>query len=178
MANNEIRISFEEASSQTMVQAALLISHLHEQLEKSKEKVTELQAQLTREVEKRRDAEMHITSVGGSSLRTLQSEQEEWAMENFGPQPSYLSLLGAMEELGELSHAHLKAVQRIRQTDAARSKELKEDAIGDIIVFLAGYCNGEGIDLEEAVFRTWGSVKNRNWRKNPSNGGEIPGVVV
>jgi NTP pyrophosphatase (non-canonical NTP hydrolase) len=102
-------------------------------------------------------------------LETLQKEQKIWAAKNFGQQPPYRPLLGVMEELGELAHAHLKEVQGIRGTAAEHRAEAK-DAIGDILVYLADYCNRRGFKLQEIIEETWGQVKERDWVVNKEDG--------
>lgn len=98
-------------------------------------------------------------------LRKLQDEQKPWVLHNFGERPAWMPLLGAMEELGELAHAHLKEAQGIRNTEdhVANAK----DAIADIIIYLADYSSARGFDLEEIVKSTWDQVKKRDWKKNP-----------
>lgn len=100
------------------------------------------------------------------TLEQLQSEMQAWANHNFPKAKSYQPLLGAVEELGELAHTHLKMEQNIRETN----NEDKWDAIGDIIIYLADYCNKNGIDIAKAVEMTWNSVKYRDWQKYPKNG--------
>jgi NTP pyrophosphatase (non-canonical NTP hydrolase) len=101
-------------------------------------------------------------------LRQLQIEQAEWSIRNELKQTSELMLLGVMEELGELSHSHLKDIQGIRSNENHRANKI--DAIGDIVTYLAAYCNSEHIDLQEAVETTWNKVKQRNWIKNKTTG--------
>ena len=103
------------------------------------------------------------------TLRELQEENRLWANRNFPQQDSYCSLLGAMEELGELAHAHLKEVQGIRGT-AAKHEAKAKDAIGDIIIYLAHYCTTRGFDLETVVAETWAEVRQRDWQANRENG--------
>ena len=100
------------------------------------------------------------------TLEQLQGEAWEWVQHNFPNGQPYQPLLGAMEELGELCHAHLKMEQGIREAD----NEDKWDAVGDIVVYLADYCNRNGIDLAKAVEMVWESVKFRDWIKYPKNG--------
>jgi len=78
-------------------------------------------------------------------------------------------LLGVVEEVGELSHSHLKAEQQIRGTQQEHWDK-KIDAIGDIVIFLCGYCNKSNISLEEAIKTTWENTKQRDWIKYPKNG--------
>lgn len=103
------------------------------------------------------------------NFRQLQLEHRGWIAYNFPSRESYYHLLGAVEELGELAHAHLKGLEQVRGT--AQEHEAKaKDAIGDVIIFLAGYCSDRGFDLQEIVETTWQEVKMRDWRKNPVTG--------
>lgn len=103
------------------------------------------------------------------NLKQLQYEVGVWSRENFPNNNPTLVLLGVGEELGELHHAHLKTEQGIRGFDnAKKSKEAKEDAIGDIIIYLADYCERSGLSLEESVNNAWNEVKQRKWLKKQS----------
>ncbi len=72
---------------------------------------------------------------------TLIAERDEWIAKNFPPGPDDIpgnnSILGCIEELGELAHAHLKRKQGIRGTPEEHDAAAK-DAIGDITVYLLG----------------------------------------
>lgn len=103
-------------------------------------------------------------------LHRLQEEVGAWARTNFGERPAWMPLLGAVEELGELAHAHLKAAQKIRGTEEAHTEAAK-DAVADTIIYLADYCFVRGWDLGEIVKRVWGEVKKRNWKADPLGGG-------
>lgn len=102
------------------------------------------------------------------TLKQLQKEQAVWSEKNFGSHDGWEPLLGAMEELGELAHAHLKQHQGIRTNE--NHKLDKVDAIGDILVYLADYCTQENIDFEQSVNETWRKVKKRDWAKNKETG--------
>jgi len=103
------------------------------------------------------------------SLKQLQDEQRPWVAHNFpGRQPFY-PLLGAMEELGELAHAHLKGLQGIRHTPE-EIKLMKQDAVADIIIYLSDYCSAEGLCLMTAVETAWREVRERDWVKFPTDG--------
>lgn len=103
------------------------------------------------------------------NLRKLQQEQKEWSERNFPTQNTpYRPLLGIMEEVGELSHAHLKAEQGIRINEDHQAA--KFDAIGDIVIYLSDYCNKNGFDLQDCISKTWDQVKHRDWTKNKING--------
>jgi len=103
------------------------------------------------------------------TLDQLQSEVEEWTAKNFPNTKPYQPLLGVQEEVGELSHAHLKMEQSIRGT-TEQHENAKRDAIGDIVIYLADYCNKNRINFQQAVALTWHEVKKRDWTKNRLNG--------
>lgn len=107
-----------------------------------------------------------------SWLSSFQRSVSEWIMKQpFASQPKHQPLLGAIEELGELAHAHLKNEQGIRGFDNVETANAaKEDAIGDVIVYLAGYCDANGIDLAKCVGRAWEEVRRRDWTKNRKTG--------
>lgn len=96
----------------------------------------------------------------------LQTEAKKWTQHNFPNAKPYQPLLGIIEEVGELAHAHLKAEQGIRDPKI----ESKVDAIADAIVFMAHYCTLNNIDLQSAIYETWQEVKKRDWVKFPVNG--------
>jgi NTP pyrophosphatase (non-canonical NTP hydrolase) len=100
-------------------------------------------------------------------INNLQAIVKEWTDHNFPTALPWQPLVGAMEELGELSHAHLKEFQGIRNKNF---KEAKEDSIGDIIVFLADYCNRNGLELSHCVEVAWDTASKRDWIKYPSDG--------
>lgn len=102
-------------------------------------------------------------------IRGLQRDIDTWSTINFPCRKPYWALLGLQEEVGELSHAHLKLEQGIRGT-AAEHLAAKKDAVGDIFVYLADYCNKNGIDLQDAIEVTWAAVKCRDWASNPFSG--------
>lgn len=102
------------------------------------------------------------------TFRGLQDEYKPWNDHNFPDRDVYYPLLGAMEELGELAHAHLKDICGVKGTHEQHHEqhhEKKKDAIGDIVVFLADYCTANGIDFQKAVEDTWNEVKKRDYNK-------------
>lgn len=68
---------------------------------------------------------------------TLQDEQKEWQLANFGPQEPYRCLLGIIEECGEL--------------DAAANNQDYLDAVGDILIYTSGYCTAKGWRLHDII---------------------------
>ncbi len=103
------------------------------------------------------------------TFNQFQREQKEWAARNFKGHVAWHALLGLVEEVGELSHAHLKTVQGIRDTPHVHYNA-KIDAVGDILIYLADYCTMSGINLDQAVTSTWAKVKKRDWAKYPHTG--------
>ena len=94
-------------------------------------------------------------------FKTLQEETAAWAAKNFPDAKPYQPLLGALEELGELAHSHLKMEQGIRMDEPHLDNKI--DAVGDIIIYLAHYCELNAIDLDVAVTTTWSKVQKRDW---------------
>jgi NTP pyrophosphatase (non-canonical NTP hydrolase) len=103
------------------------------------------------------------------TLRDIQEDQKPWVAHNFGRRATYMPLLGAMEELGELAHAHLKAEQGIRGTVAEHEVAAK-DAVADIIIFLLDYCSARGWDAASIVSDTWKAVRTRDFKADPIRG--------
>jgi NTP pyrophosphatase (non-canonical NTP hydrolase) len=103
------------------------------------------------------------------TLSRLQREVGHWSRQNFPKNQPYHPLLGACEEIGELCHAHLKAEQGIRGTPAEH-RAAGEDAVGDVLVYLADYCERMGYDFQDALVKTWEQVKKRDWTKNRATG--------
>jgi NTP pyrophosphatase (non-canonical NTP hydrolase) len=109
------------------------------------------------------------------TLGELQREVKEWQGRNFprGPEDDYHPLLGIIEEGGELAHAHLKHKQGIRgYDDPVKFAAEAQDAVGDLLVYLADYCNQMGFDLQHAIEVTWGKVRKRDWQADPAKGGD------
>lgn len=109
------------------------------------------------------------------SIKEMQEEQCIWAHKNFPNNNRIHQLLGIVEEVGELSHAHLKMDQGIRGNNTEHYNA-KIDALGDIFVYMMGYANKNDIDLEDAIVKTWNKVKQRDWNKDKLGGGEAGGT--
>ena len=89
-----------------------------------------------------------------------------WRFTKFGPHVAngHQPLIGIMEELGELSHAHLKGEQGIKHSPEEIIR-LKVDAIGDILVFLCGYCDSQNLLLSDCAEVAWKEIKDREYKK-------------
>ena len=132
-----------------------------------------------------------MTKSHGSVLTIAQLQQEiaEWGAYNFPLVQThrYWPLLGMLEENGELAepiliawltkllgkttHAHLKIEQGIRGRPEKLNAEAR-DAIADMFIYCAHYCEMRGWDLQNIILTTWDQVKSRDWQKNPKTGGE------
>lgn len=103
------------------------------------------------------------------SLKRIQAEHSDWATRNFNNKKPYQPILGAAEEIGELSHAYLKMEQGIRGTKEEHLANMK-DAVADCTIFLIDLCNQMGWDYEELLTETWNHVKKRDWKKDAHQG--------
>lgn len=95
-------------------------------------------------------------------LTQLQNEVGAWSRKNFGDQPAYRPLLGVAEETGELCHAFLKKEQNIRLEENHDAK--LKDAVGDIVIYLADFCERTGINLDQCIYDAWSLVQEREWK--------------
>jgi NTP pyrophosphatase (non-canonical NTP hydrolase) len=80
-----------------------------------------------------------------------------------------LQALGVCEEAGELAHAVLKMTQGIRGTEKEHLNEAA-DAVGDIVIYLAGLCSSLELSLQACVDEAWLQVLERDWSKNKETG--------
>lgn len=107
-------------------------------------------------------------------LREFQDVHKVWSRHNFPeqyePGNEYQPLLGICEEAGELCHAHLKHDQHIRGLSDAEFLIKASDAVGDIMIYLASYCNANHLDLAQCLKDAWDEVSKRDWIKFPVNG--------
>jgi NTP pyrophosphatase (non-canonical NTP hydrolase) len=80
----------------------------------------------------------------------LQSQVGDWSRRNFPNNSPADPFYGIVEEVGELSHAILKARQGIRGTKAEH-EAAERDAIGDIVIYLADFAGRNELELEDGV---------------------------
>jgi NTP pyrophosphatase (non-canonical NTP hydrolase) len=102
-------------------------------------------------------------------LSKIQKRHYKWVKRNFGKPPAYQPLLGAVEELGELAHSHIKGESGIRGS-ADEHIAGGQDAIGDILLFLMQYCSRQGWDMQEILEATTREVWKRDWKEYPVTG--------
>lgn len=103
------------------------------------------------------------------TLKELQEESAKWRDQNFPGYTAEDQFIGVVEEVGELGHAYLKGKQGIRGT-AEEHRMAEHDAVGDILIYLAGYCSARGLSMQDAMEYAWAQVKNRDWQKNKQDG--------
>lgn len=103
-----------------------------------------------------------------NSFTELQEATARWRDYNFPNHTADDQLMGMVEELGELAHARLKTKQGIRGDEDL--PQLETDAIGDIIIYLCGYCTRRNISLAACISMAWWEVKDRDWIKYPTTG--------
>lgn len=106
-------------------------------------------------------------------LYEFQKDHKRWLDHNFPGQLPHQPLLGVVEEVGELSHSFLKMEQGIRGSTEKHLAEA-QDAVGDIIVYLASLCNTMGWDLDKCLREAWSEVRERDWQAHPETGGNWP----
>jgi len=123
-------------------------------------------------------------------LNFIQLKIFEWASKNFAnpsienTSPELLNeripdriqqLMGIAEETGELFHTDLKEYQKIRGYDNKKfANDEREDAVGDIVIYLLNYCSYNNIKLEEVILNISSKVLKRDWIKCKLSGGENP----
>ena len=93
-----------------------------------------------------------------NSFKEFQEEYTKWLNRNFPNSTPGDQLLGVTEEIGELCHSVLKAKQGIRGTKEEH-EEAAKDAVGDLLIFLTGFCVLRGWNMQEILDNTWESVK-------------------
>lgn len=95
------------------------------------------------------------------TLQQIQFELKQWTIMNFGNQPRIHPIFGMMEEIGELSHAHLKQQQNIRNKDYLAAKK---DAVADTVIYMLNYYNIFNIDIPttitDSVFKTFSNTSD------------------
>lgn len=94
-------------------------------------------------------------------VRETQEAIYEWSLEQFGDQDSENPLLGAQEELGEVSRIVLKNKQSIRQDEMA--DEDLEMEVADVVIYLMDFCARNDIDLAEGIDRSRNKVLDRDF---------------
>lgn len=106
-----------------------------------------------------------------TGLTRAQGVIHRWRQYNFPEADATQQALGVAEETGELCHAHLKMIQGIREAaEEGGTLELERDAVGDILIYLMGYCSYRNLDIGLCLHEAWEECKKRDWVKYPYNG--------
>lgn len=103
------------------------------------------------------------------NLNELQQRRNAWVSHNFPEDELADSIMGAVEEMGELAHHYLKRKQGIRGDDQTHFDGMT-DAVADAVIFLAGVCTHLGVNFGDLVSETWAEVERRNWQVNKGDG--------
>ena len=105
------------------------------------------------------------------TFNQLQDRAVSYSKRNFGEHygSGYRNLIGVMEELGELAHAQLKGEQNIKHTQE-EILLMKIDAVGDILIFLANYCDSQGLAMGDCVLSALNEIEKRDFVKNQITG--------
>jgi NTP pyrophosphatase (non-canonical NTP hydrolase) len=82
----------------------------------------------------------------------------KWHKEMFPNADAEDILCKLVEEVGELCHE----THSIKWGGATTQKYVSQvDAVGDIMIVLAAFCEKAGIDLDQAIADTWSGVSSR-----------------
>ena len=101
------------------------------------------------------------------NLDQLAHEVRRWQDHNF-PDRNLVEIAAKVcEEAGELVGATIKERQGIRSHEDHMAKA--QDAVGDIVIALAGYCGTRGWPFELIVKQVWAEVRQRDWIADPEN---------
>jgi NTP pyrophosphatase (non-canonical NTP hydrolase) len=99
----------------------------------------------------------HENQLGLSIMEDTTKQVLAWSEQQFGSgRQQHMQeqrLLGALEEVGELSHAVLKMQQNIRGSTEQHLNDMR-DALGDICIYLADFCGRSGISMRDAYARS------------------------
>lgn len=91
---------------------------------------------------------MHSVLQNGSlDFPELTERVGQWSEQQFGEQPSIFDAKGAIEEVGELIHSDLKRDQGIREDDDAVGPQAEQDAVADVIIYLADLAYREDLEI-------------------------------
>lgn len=83
----------------------------------------------------------------------------------------------AVMALGKLCHCTLKRHQGIRGMDnLEKYYAARDQAVYDLLEWLILFSESKGFKFIDVLDETWGRVKQRNWKKNPTSGGEHAGT--
>lgn len=94
------------------------------------------------------------------TLEEIQQQVAAWSRSTFPDDTSDTKLKVLVGEVGELCEADAKEDQGILSPTDGHA--LVTDAVGDIVIALAGYCELWGLDLDACVSQAWAKVSQRD----------------
>ena len=111
MSKDEIARLREEKAALHAENSDLVVARelLRDERDARVEQCVQYRESLDRWEERAKKAEERVAAL---TFRRLQDEQRPWVEHNFAGREPWKPLVGAMEELGELAHAHLKWIPR------------------------------------------------------------------
>jgi len=98
--------------------------------------------------------EDEVTESQRLDYEQLVDEVGRWSEDNFDDQPVTYPVEGAVEEIGELTHSHLKRAQGIREDDDDVGPRAEADAVADTVIYLCDYLGREDSASTERVVKT------------------------
>jgi hypothetical protein len=115
-----------------------------------------------------------------TAWQSYQARRNKWVAHNFpndNPKDEALaSLMGIIEEVGELAHAHLKQRQNIRGNPAKHVADAK-DAVGDATVYLWGVTAATKATFDKYFWECVSSHKARH-RKDLTVGSDTDASIL
>lgn len=93
----------------------------------------------------------------------LQNYHSVWLEDTFPDNTAEDQFYGMVEELGELSRARLKTNQHVEGYSAEECRRQETDAIGDLIMYLCGYCSKRELVLSDCVKMALTEIITRDW---------------
>lgn len=93
-----------------------------------------------------------------TDTKVFQAGVGKWHRDMFPTADAEDILCKLTEEVGELCHAQHSLKWGVQSLEKA---EARQDAIGDIMIVLAAFCEKVGIDLDQAIAVTWIEVSQR-----------------
>ena len=105
-----------------------------------------------------------------SDIGHWQRDVVVWAAHNFPHDTTELTVLGLVEEAGEVARAVLKRRQNIRGTYPEWTDEIKKEC-ADVFIKLCHVAGVEGFSLANAIVNRWAEVSQRDFIANPKGHG-------
>ncbi len=101
----------------------------------------------------------------GKTYKSDYSSSQQIKRVAYDPDP----IRGIGVAIGRIAHGLLKKSQGIRGNEEDHLENVR-DAVGDVIIYLADFCNRMGFDFQDIMETTWAEVKERNWVQFPLDG--------